>query len=62
MNDLEKVLKENYGDDWKAIKSEIQQEIYDSLENDCGPFGISEDVQDILQSYGLEPDYLIDLI
>ena len=62
MNDLEKVLKENYGDDWKAVKREIQQEIYDALDNDYDPFGISENVEGILQSYGLEPDYLTDFI
>lgn len=62
MSELEFILKENYGDDWKAIKREIQQEIYDALDNAHDPFEASDEVEDILQSYGLEPDYLTDFI
>ena len=62
MSELDKALKENYGDDWKAIKSEIQQEIYDALDNAHDPFEASDEVEGILQSYGLEPDYLTDFI
>ena len=56
------ILKENYGDDWKAIKREIQQEIYDVLDIARDPFEASDEVEGILQSYGLEPDYLTDFI
>ena len=62
MNDLQKVLKENYGEDWKAIEREIQQEINDCLENSDDIFGTSEDVDSILLGYGLEPDYLTNFI
>ena len=62
MSELEFILKENYGDDWKAVKREIQQEIYDALADSHDTFGISENVEDILQSYGLEPDFLTDFI
>ena len=62
MNDLEKVLREAYGDDWKEAKREIQQEINDALENEYDLFGTLDEVEGILQDYGLEPDYLTDFI
>lgn len=62
MSELDKVLKINYESDWKAIKDEIQREITSAIENSDGIWGLSEEVEDILLGYGLEPDFITDFM
>lgn len=55
---LQKALHNIYGDDADLIEEEMRNEVFNTLQNG----GRSEDVEDIMIGYGLEMDYIFDLI
>lgn len=59
---MEEALKALYGDDAKAIEDEIRKAVWDCIDNSENSFGVSEEVEDILSGYGLEPDYVISFL
>lgn len=56
--DLQKVMITNYGVDAELIEKELRGEVNDALSSG----GDYDDIEDILFSYGLEMDYIMDLL
>ena len=62
MSNLKETLTANYGDDANRIEKQLRDEVHEAMENAQFSFDINEEIEDILSSYGLEPDYLIEVL
>ena len=62
MSNLSKALKEIYGKEAKTIERELRDEVHELLESGTDVCEMSEHIEDILSNYGLEPDFIPELL